>query len=222
MSMDHYRFIFARHGQSEHNRKRLLQGQFNSGLTPTGVRQAEALAAYLHTEGATFDRIITSPLERARHTAQIIAEKLEAPLEIDENWKERHFGQGENQSYETIRSWFDQNGHPTPFEPAFENGETAWQIHQRAMQAVERLLSMPVGSYLVVAHGHVFSVVIGLILGILPSGGRRPPVHLTAFDNTSTAELEYHPNTGQWVLRRLNDTRHLVGVEMPESTENVL
>lgn len=220
--MDHYRFIFARHGQSEHNSKRLLQGQFNSGLTPAGVRQAEALADYLHNDGQTFDRVITSPLERARHTAEIIANKLGTPLEIDDSWKERYFGQGENQPYEAVGAWFKEKGYPTPFEPAFEDGETAWSIHQRAMQAIERLLSLPLGSYLVVAHGHVFGVVIGLILGILPSGGRRPPVHIAAFENTSTAELEYHPDTGQWTLKRLNDTRHLIGVEMPVSTETLL
>ena len=68
----------VRHGETEFNRERRLQGHVDSALTDRGRRQAEAMAARLRDviEDVSGWRIVASPLGRARRTAEILAERL--------------------------------------------------------------------------------------------------------------------------------------------------
>ena len=62
----------VRHGETELNAKRVLQGRSNYPLTETGVRQAQEVADWFHDQGIVFDRVYSSPLVRAMQTARII------------------------------------------------------------------------------------------------------------------------------------------------------
>ena len=68
----------VRHGETEFNRERRLQGHVDSALTALGRRQAEAVGAQLKTliDGQPGWRILASPLGRTRRTAEIIAERV--------------------------------------------------------------------------------------------------------------------------------------------------
>lgn len=80
-----------RHGESDWNDQEVIQGQNDTArLTGLGRRQARAVAADLR--GSTFDRLISSDLERARETAVIIAEELDLKVEVDPLLRERSFG----------------------------------------------------------------------------------------------------------------------------------
>lgn len=63
----------VRHGQTELNVRRVLQGRSNYPLNDEGIRQALEVAGWFHQRGITFDRVYSSPLERAMQTARIIA-----------------------------------------------------------------------------------------------------------------------------------------------------
>jgi broad specificity phosphatase PhoE len=76
--------IVVRHGQTAANAQGLLLGRDDPPLTELGRRQAAALASAL---GAC-DRVISSPLARARETAAAFA----CPVEIDERWIELNYG----------------------------------------------------------------------------------------------------------------------------------
>src|SRR6185503_4782740 len=95
-SGDRPRVIYlVRHGQTEFNRERRIQGHVDSPLTELGVRQAQAvgrLLADLIRDPAGW-RIVSSPLGRAASTAEIVSKKLGGmPVELDERLKEMSWG----------------------------------------------------------------------------------------------------------------------------------
>lgn len=85
----------VRHGQTEFNRERRIQGHVDSPLTELGVRQAKAvgrLLCDLIREPRGW-RIVSSPLGRARSTAEIVSRKLGGlPVELDDRLKEMSWG----------------------------------------------------------------------------------------------------------------------------------
>ena len=85
----------VRHGQTEFNRERRIQGHVDSPLTELGVRQAQAVGRLLRDLIREPDgwRLIASPLGRAQATAQIIGGKLGGlPIELDDRLKEMSWG----------------------------------------------------------------------------------------------------------------------------------
>src|SRR3954452_15944987 len=69
--------LLVRHGETEWNRARRYQGWLDSPLTPEGIAQARAIGRRLRLlPEAANAAILASPLGRARHTAEIIAEAL--------------------------------------------------------------------------------------------------------------------------------------------------
>lgn len=107
-----------RHGQSEWNAEGRWQGQADIALTPEGIQQARQAALKL----GSFDLIATSSLQRARHTAEIIAEhKKIAGLHIDDRLKESHIGPWQGLTYAQIEAgwpgFLDSRRQPEDFEP---------------------------------------------------------------------------------------------------------
>jgi probable phosphoglycerate mutase len=82
----------ARHGATEWNIAELLCGRTDLPLSETGVAQAHTLGKSIAQEGIQPDRIIASPLLRARQTAEIVAQHIQVPLRTDERLMEQHFG----------------------------------------------------------------------------------------------------------------------------------
>jgi probable phosphoglycerate mutase len=84
------RFYFLRHGQTDHNRKRICQGQTDIPLNATGLAQAnEAASILVDVKPAA---VIASDLSRVRQTAKPVAERLGLDVAIDANLRERGFG----------------------------------------------------------------------------------------------------------------------------------
>jgi hypothetical protein len=81
-----YHFVFLRHGESVGNVESRWQGQSDYPLTERGRAQAHALAKRWHEEKAKFDLVITSPLIRAKNTAEIVASALDVKVESDPLW----------------------------------------------------------------------------------------------------------------------------------------
>jgi broad specificity phosphatase PhoE len=82
--------LLARHGESEANAAGLLLGRLESPLTARGRDQASLLGSGL---GQAVDRVVCSPLGRARHTAEIVAEACSvASVDVDERWIEVDYG----------------------------------------------------------------------------------------------------------------------------------
>lgn len=197
-----------RHGRSIANRDQIVQGRNDSSLSDEGRVQSRTLATYWAANQIHFNRIISSPLLRARETAEIISEILTLEIEYDEIWTERHLGAAEGEAYETLQEWYKDRPLPTAHESYFDSGEGEWDIFLRAGRAVQSLVFRPQGIYLVVSHSAFLGAVMRAILGLAPRGGRIRPVKFS-FDNTGFAVLNYDPEMARWSIEQLNNTCHL-------------
>jgi len=82
--------LLIRHGETDWNVDKRLQGHIDIGLNAEGRRQVQALGAALAGEG--IDAIVSSDLQRARDTAQAVASACGLPLAIDAGLRERCYG----------------------------------------------------------------------------------------------------------------------------------
>lgn len=140
-------FWFLRHGETDWNARGLSQGNVDIPLNPVGLAQARAAAALLR--GRAIATVVASPLSRARVTAEIAAEALGLPVQLDDGLREVAFGAQEGQP---MTEWFAKwvEGSWTP-----KGAETFTGLRQRAVAAVNRATSQP-PAVLVVGHGALF------------------------------------------------------------------
>jgi len=83
--------IFLRHGQAENNVKRILAGRTGGvHLTKTGIEQVGSTAKYL--KSLDISAIYSSPIERAKHTAEIVAENNSLDYQLDDRLIEIDMG----------------------------------------------------------------------------------------------------------------------------------
>jgi probable phosphoglycerate mutase len=83
--------IFLRHAQAENNTKRILAGRTDGvPLTKVGIEQAERIAKYL--KSLDISAIYSSPIERASHTAEIVAKNNSLDYELDDRLTEIDMG----------------------------------------------------------------------------------------------------------------------------------
>src|ERR1700712_4331497 len=94
-------FWFLRHGETDWNAQNLSQGNVDIPLNETGLAQARSAALLLRNRGIR--TIISSPLSRAKVTADIAANVLQLPVEVDEGLREVAFGVQEGQP---MSEWF--------------------------------------------------------------------------------------------------------------------
>src|SRR5690606_37753491 len=93
------------------------QGQAEFALTELGRQQAAALAERWRGDGVQFTRIFASPLQRARHTAEIINQALNVPLELDPMLAERHLGELTGLTHTVASQQVPPPPFLTPYEP---------------------------------------------------------------------------------------------------------
>jgi broad specificity phosphatase PhoE len=145
-------FWFLRHGQTDWNAQNLSQGAVDVPLNETGLAQARSASLLLRGRGIR--AIISSPLSRAKVTADIAAEHLGLSVEVDEGLKEVAFGVMEGKPMsEWFQPWVD--GLLTP-----EGAESFPTLTKRAVAAVNRCIARP-PVVLVVAHGALFRALRG-------------------------------------------------------------
>ena len=93
--------IFLRHAQAENNTKRILAGRTEGvPLTKTGIEQAERIAKYLAP--IDISAIYSSPIERAKHTAEITAKNCSLDVVLDERLTEIDKGKLTHMNYDDM------------------------------------------------------------------------------------------------------------------------
>ena len=93
--------IFLRHAQAENNTKRILAGRTEGvPLTKAGIEQAESIAKYL--KPLNISAIYSSPIERASHTAEIIAKNNSLDYELDDRITEIDMGKFTRMNYDDM------------------------------------------------------------------------------------------------------------------------
>jgi broad specificity phosphatase PhoE len=143
----------VRHGETDWNRQRRIQGMTDIPLNETGRAQARATGALLSRR--RWDAVYASPLSRARETAELIAAELSlpAPTLLDE-LVERDYGDAEGMDWLQVETQF-------PHGSAVPGRETREQVAARVVPALVRLAeSRPGQALVVVSHGGAIRAVL--------------------------------------------------------------
>jgi broad specificity phosphatase PhoE len=146
-------FWFLRHGETDWNTKDLSQGAVDIPLNETGLAQARSASLLLRGKGIR--HLISSPLARARVTAEIAGAELGLPVQFDDGLREVSFGiqEGKPMADWGFQQWVD--GLLTP-----EGAESFPALTTRAVAAVNRCTARP-PIVLVVGHGALFRALRG-------------------------------------------------------------
>ena len=194
----------VRHGETEWNAERLIQGQIDIGLNDIGRRQAVAAGRWLKSAGIV--ALYSSDLKRAWTTAQSIGAELGlVPASVPE-MRERRYGVFEGLTYDEAKA-----KHPAGYAAFegrnanydFENGESLHAMFARVTGKLQALAAAHPGqSIAIVLHGGVLDIINRFVRGnplemprdfLIPNAGIN---WIAAVD-------------GQWSLNTWGETDHL-------------
>ena len=199
--------VLLRHGRSEADDLRIHEGRYDSALTERGRQQAEERLADFEQQGLSFDRVVSSPLARARATAEVISRGLGAPLVIDPDWTEMDKGWLAGLPFDEAARRFPKPASRDLYR-RYHEGESVAELHARALRAVARIAAGGEGRVLVVSHGAILNAAMRCLLGIAPAPDEAG-AHF-AFGDLGYAILTYHPQKHAWRLLRFE-----TGMETP-------
>lgn len=155
------KIYLTRHGQTVWNQQGRLQGSQNSDLTKLGIEQAMWLSKAL--ADVEFEKIYSSPLERALATADIVRGDRNQNINTIEELKECNFGIWEGWLIDEIKEKFPDESYlfwnePDKYIPI--DGETFDAVEERVIPVIEMIAKKHDGNVLVVAHGIVLKIIM--------------------------------------------------------------
>ena len=214
------RLLFVRHGETDHNKARRIQGPLlDDPLNATGEKQARALATHIAAEQAAgaihLDAVFSSPLKRAWQTAEAIARVFRIdPIPVPA-FQEFSWGiyLGRTETGETLdamkKAHAEWKGGNVGYRlPEGESPAIAWERAKTALFPI--LEKHRSGTVAIVAHGRINKIVLsGLVHDDLSRMEEFPQ------GNTSLTLLERAegaPPTGPWRALYVNHKVHLAGL----------
>ncbi|WP_055481304.1 bifunctional RNase H/acid phosphatase [Sphaerimonospora mesophila] len=198
--------LLLRHGETPLSIEKRFSGLGDPLLTANGTAQAEAAAARLSREPYEIGAIVSSPLKRARQTAEAVAVRTGLPVEVDEDLREIDFGAWEGYTFaevqqrwpEQLAAWLADPEVPPP------GGESFADAARRVDRARERIVKANEGRcVLTVSHVTPIKLLLRFALSAPPESMYR--MHL---DLACLSAIDYYAD-GPAVVRALNDTAHL-------------
>ena len=164
--------LLVRHGETEFNRERRLQGHVDSPLTDLGVKQAQAvarlLAGFVEREPAAGWVLVSSPLGRAQRTAEIIAGRLGLGVSLDERLMEMSWGERDGRLRSELDQLFPDTFGRSGWGFDAPGGESLEAVSARLRDWMDSLAPEPDRRVIAVSHGVSGRVLRGLYAG-LPS-----------------------------------------------------
>ncbi len=155
------RLCLVRHGETQWNAARRIQGQTDTDLNAIGRRQARAAGRWLASAG--INTLYSSDLRRAWQTAEIIGAALGLTPQPEPALRERRYGVFEGLTYEEL-----QRDYPAGYaafvardpDYDFENGESLTMLFARVTHALQEIAARhPGGCVALVIHGGVLDIV---------------------------------------------------------------
>ena len=198
------RIFLIRHGETDWNKTKKLQGNSDVKLSAQGIRQAKLLAEHAPFEHVA--AIYSSDLSRAFATAQILAEKFNLPVIKIPDLREMNYGDWEgNLISELIAATANgfENFFTAPENCTPPNGETFSQCQARVMNALKKIIAAHENQNVAVfSHGAAIRLTICAALEI--------PIHkIWAIAQFNTAINILRVDDGNFTLELLNSTAHL-------------
>ncbi|MFI7614996.1 bifunctional RNase H/acid phosphatase [Nonomuraea terrae] len=198
--------LLLRHGETELSLERRFSGRGEAELTANGLAQASAAAERLSREPYRLDVIVTSPLKRARQTAEAVAARTGLDVEVEDDLRETDFGDWEGHTFtEVQRRWpAELTAWLADPDVAPPGGESFAQAALRVDAAGERLVERYAGKT-VLAVSHVTPIKLLLRNALLAPLQSLYRMHL---DLACLSLVEYYAD-GPAVVKSFNDTSHL-------------
>ena len=207
------RICFIRHGETDWNVEKRIQGHLDIPLNATG--RAQALAMAYNAAHVSFSAIFSSDLQRAVETAQALAQREGAEIHQLPQLRERHYG-----IFQGITAAEGEQRHPAAYQQYrvrdphydFESGESLIAFAARVNDAVDWLVRHHTGQTLAaVTHGGVLDILYRKATG-------RPLHTQRDFVIPNCAINWFHFDAHGWHLETWADRHHLenVLVESPE------
>jgi len=195
------RLFAVRHGATEYSRDRRFTGSRDVALTTDGRLQAEAVAQAL--AGNTVAAVYTSPLERARICADLIAKPHRLEPRVEPDLREMSFGAWEGLGRDALSPSDAETWRLTPQLVTPPGGESLGAVAARVRATRDRLIAAHAGeSAIVVTHAVVVRLIVLAALGLGPE-------RLWSVDASPAGitEIEY---VGDWAtVHRMNTLAHL-------------
>jgi broad specificity phosphatase PhoE/ribonuclease HI len=193
-----------RHGRTEHTPERRYSGRNDLPLSATGRAEAEAAAKRAGELG--IEVVVSSPLRRARETAEVVAAALGLPVQVDDDLVELDFGRLEGLTADEARA-----KHPLATRRFFEDvtvaapdGESVADVSVRVGRARARILREHAGKTVLVV-SHVTPIKLLLAAGLdVPDD----VVHRVFLEAASFCTVAWSSD-GRSAVRLVNDTGHL-------------
>ena len=164
---DSTRFGLLRHGQTEWNKLKKIQGSCDSPLTPLGKEQITEWSLAL--KKYQWDRILASDLGRVRETVSILNQELDIPVEYTARLREQAWGDWEGMTISYVKKTFSEElERRVQMGWAFSapNGETRQDVRDRTISALsEAAQKWPGQNILVVCHQGVVKSILYSIAG---------------------------------------------------------
>jgi probable phosphoglycerate mutase len=208
--------LLCRHGQSEWNAQRRIQGQAlqAGGLTEQGRREALQLASRLQTAGV--NALYTSDLLRARQTAEAVGAAVGLPVQPDPRWREFDLGVWQGLTPEEVdRGWPGEEIRALDL-PRGEIGETFAALCARTLAAIQDLHRRHAGQTVaVICHGGN----VRAALEAMPAAtGDSPYSRHAPIPNTSVTVVQVNSAGMQALL--IADVSHLDEAAPQQGTNN--
>lgn len=205
------RICLVRHGETEWNAERRIQGQIDIALNANGLRQAAGAGRWLKT--ANIVALYSSDLKRARMTADIIGQALGLAPTLVPEMRERRYGIFEGLTYaeaqqkypEGYAAFEGRNAHYN-----FENGESLVDMFVRVSSKLQDIAARHQGQNVaVVLHGGVLDVINRFVRG--------NPLEMPRDFLIPNAGLNWISTTGGvWYIETWGETAHLEAAALDE------
>ncbi|MFP7299232.1 histidine phosphatase family protein [Neobacillus niacini] len=195
----------TRHGETEWNTEKRMQGWLDSNLTESGINNAVSLGERLKDTELT--AIYSSTSGRTKATASLIRGDRDIPVIYDENLREIKLGQWEGKTHSLIKELYQTEFDAfwnAPHQYTSVEGETFEQTRARAIRVLERIKSEhESGNILIVTHSVVIKCLYSYFKNLRIEALWDPPyIH-----DTSLTIVETNENGFKLILE--GDTTHL-------------
>ena len=189
------KLLFIRHGETDLNKKDLIQGiSDKAGINENGRQQIKSLIPYIRKSLVTY--IYSSPLIRAIESAQVLSQGLSVPVTVEPSLAERDWGDWSNKKWDdvalTLKSFSTEDSLRKRYTFIPPNGESWEDVEKRSTRLIQELLE---------EHGAKQNTIVfmthgGLLRALIPALLKQPRAKSLEYEfaNGSLTKLQYKNN----------------------------
>ncbi|MBV8714297.1 MAG: histidine phosphatase family protein [Chloroflexi bacterium] len=211
--------LLVRHAETEDNVNMRLSGWTDTDLSPRGEEQVALLADHFNRHHGHVDALYSSPLIRARRTAEAIGALTgHTPILLDD-LREMYFGELDGRPFEELREAYshlleaDENSEIEDF--VWPSGESRTGFTSRVLRVTNQIAHRHAGLAVgIVTHGGLIATLMTLLHGESPARWRKWVV-----PNASLSEVVWDSHASTGALVRHGDASHLEALLPLEVTE---